>query len=249
MDQPGAFVRARVRTGAESDASAAELAKRITIETAGGRVHADGPEPSDDASWSVTLQVYVPRGASVSARTMNGGISLDGLNGQVRFAAENGGVSLTDMSGDVRGHTTNGGLAVRLDGAQWTGETLDVSTVNGGVNLELPENYSAQLETGTVHGGVSIDYPIAVNAKSKRIAVTLGSGGPLVRVVTRTAASESVGVVGAGFGGRSRPHAARRRRSGRTRLAALAVLNEVVAGHPRPVAGAPGEAGSLRSRF
>ena len=160
-DQPGAFVRARVRTGAESDASAAELAKRITIETAGGRVHADGPEPSDDASWSVTLQVYVPRGASVSARTMNGGISLDGLNGQVRFAAENGGVSLTDMSGDVRGHTTNGGLAVRLDGAQWTGETASSSTIlpkhaslpRRLICVRMPARAPNMLKTTEIHHG------------------------------------------------------------------------------------------------
>jgi DUF4097 and DUF4098 domain-containing protein YvlB len=85
----------------------------------------------------------------------------------------------------VRGSTTNGGLAIVLTGDHWDGESLDVSTTNGGVMMSVPENYSARLETGTVNGGVSVDFPITIQGKiNKQIALNLGSGGATVKAMT-----------------------------------------------------------------
>src|SRR2546430_4505707 len=39
-----------------------------------------------------------------------------------------------------------------------SGEELNVRTTNGGVNLVMPDNYSAHLETSTVNGNVSSDF-------------------------------------------------------------------------------------------
>jgi DUF4097 and DUF4098 domain-containing protein YvlB len=184
-DRPDALVRARVRASADTDAAAADLAGRIRVDTTGGRIRTDGPESRDEQQWSVDLQVFVPRASQVTVRTMNGGIALGDLTGEVRFEALNGGVSLSGLAGNVSGHTTNGGLAVELTGDHWTGEALDVYTVNGGVNLQIPRDYSARLETGTEHGGFNLDYPVTIQGKiDKRLSVTLGSGGPLVRVMT-----------------------------------------------------------------
>lgn len=184
-DQAEAMIRARVRAQADTDAAADDLAGRVRIDSAGGRVRADGPALRRDASWSVDVQVFVPRETRVAVRTTNGGIALGDLSGDVSFEALNGGVSLSSLGGTVHGHTTNGGLAVELTGDRWNGDSLDVYTVNGGVNLEIPRDYSAQLETGTEHGGFALEYPVAVQGKiDKLLAVTLGSGGPLVRVRT-----------------------------------------------------------------
>jgi DUF4097 and DUF4098 domain-containing protein YvlB len=184
-DRSDVLVRARVQTSADADAEAAELSGRVRIETAGGRVRAEGPPQADGASWSVSFQILVPRRTDVSVRTTNGGIALSGVHGDIDFRALNGGVALKGLGGNVRGNATNGGLAVVLTGDRWDGEALDVSTVNGGVNLSIPQNYSARLETGTEHGGVSFDYPMTITGKvEKQISTTIGSGGPLVRVVT-----------------------------------------------------------------
>ena len=89
----------------------------------------------------------------------------------------------------MRGTTTNGGVHVELSGDRWDGETLDVRTTNGGVNVTIPENYSAHLETSTVNGGVSVDFPLNVplterGRMPKDISVDIGSGGPTVRIMT-----------------------------------------------------------------
>jgi len=42
------------------------------------------------------------------------------------------------------------------------GEELNITTTNGGVNVLVPDNYSAALETGTVNGNVSFGFPVNV---------------------------------------------------------------------------------------
>jgi DUF4097 and DUF4098 domain-containing protein YvlB len=161
------------------------LAQQIRIETGGSKIFASGPESRRDYHWSVSYEVFVPRRSDVSVETRNGGISITEVNGRIDFTALNGGVSLRNVGGAVRGSTTNGGLVVELGGDRWDGETLDVSTTNGGVVMSVPENYSAQLETGTVNGSVSVDFPVTVQGRiSKQIALNLGSGGAKVRATT-----------------------------------------------------------------
>jgi DUF4097 and DUF4098 domain-containing protein YvlB len=45
---------------------------------------------------------------------------------------------------------------------------LDVETINGGVTVSVPWNYSAQLETRTVNGGINVGCPVAVQGRIAR---------------------------------------------------------------------------------
>jgi DUF4097 and DUF4098 domain-containing protein YvlB len=129
--------------------------------------------------------VRVPHGTDLDIETFNGGIGVTDVNGRIRFQALNGGVHLAGIGGDVQGRTTNGGLRIELDGRSWDGEGLDVQTTNGGVTLQVPENYSARLETGTVNGGIQLDFPVTVQGRiGRRLTTTLGEGGPTIRAVT-----------------------------------------------------------------
>lgn len=184
-DQNQILVRARVQTGATSAGEAEELARQIRIETGGGKIFASGPDNRRDYQWGVSYEVFVPRRSDLSLETHNGGITLAGVNGRIEFNALNGGVVLRQVGGNVHGTTTNGGLVVELAGDRWDGDTLDVSTTNGGIVMSVPENYSAHLETGTVNGSLSIDFPVTVQGRiTREIAVNLGSGGPTVRAMT-----------------------------------------------------------------
>jgi DUF4097 and DUF4098 domain-containing protein YvlB len=184
-DQHQILVRARVQTGAPTEAEARALAQQIRIETGGSKIFASGPENRRNYHWDVSYEVFVPRRADLSVETHNGGISIAEVNGKIDFNAVNGGVVLKRVGGAVRGSTTNGGLVIELSGDRWDGETLDVSTTNGGVVMSVPENYSAHLETGTVNGSVSVDFPVTVQGRiSKQIALNLGSGGATVKATT-----------------------------------------------------------------
>jgi hypothetical protein len=180
-------VRAIVQTSAREAADARTLAGQVQVQAGGGRVYATGPDSGSRQWWSVSYRINVPRKNDLDLRASNGGITIVGVTGNMRFDTTNGGVRLQDVGGRVNGETRNGGLNVTLSGARWDGEGLDVETSNGGVNLAIPDGYNAELETRTVNGGLRIDFPITVQGEltSRRgLSTTLGSGGPLVRVRT-----------------------------------------------------------------
>ena len=142
-DRGEILVRARVQAAASTQAEADQLATQIRIETAGLRIHAEGPEQSDNAHWWVSFEVMVPGRSDLSLSASNGGVSIADVHGKIEFKTTNGGVNLVRVGGNVQGNTTNGGVNVVLDGSRWDGEQLNVRTTNGGVNLLLPDNYSA----------------------------------------------------------------------------------------------------------
>lgn len=184
-DQNQVLVRARVQAGAPTAAEAEALGKQVRIETSGAKIHATGPESRRDYHWDVSYEVFVPRRADLSLETHNGGIAIADVNGKIDFTALNGGVVLKRVGGAVRGSTTNGGLVIELAGDRWDGETMDVSTTNGGVIMSVPENYSARVETGTVNGSVNTEFPVTVQGRiTRQLALNLGSGGAMVRAMT-----------------------------------------------------------------
>ena len=188
-DRSEILVRAKVETRAPTQAEANVLAQQVRIETAALNIHAEGPESRDDYQWYVSFEIFVPRRSDLSLTAHNGGISIRDVSGRIEFQTLNGGVSLSRVGGAVRGSTTNGGVHVELAGARWDGEELNVRTTNGGVNLVMPDNYSAHLETSTVNGNVSSNFPLNVPLTSrgripKEISVDLGSGGPTIRATT-----------------------------------------------------------------
>ncbi len=180
-------VVARMQAQARNTGDARDILKDVKIVTASD-IRAEGPSMrrrDNDESWSVSFDVYVPRKTSLDLETHNGGIGIEDVEGDIRFDAVNGGVRLAGLAGDVRGATQNGGLQVSLDGDKWSGRGLDVRTQNGGVRMDVPARYNAELETGTVNGHFDLDFPVTVRGRLGRtITTTLGSGGPPIRVMT-----------------------------------------------------------------
>jgi hypothetical protein len=181
-------VRAIVRTNARSDGDARQLATGVRVTTGGGRVSADGPDSGRREWWSVSYRINVPRKNDLDLNASNGGITINGVTGNLKFDTTNGGVTLNNLGGHVVGSTTNGGLTVNLSGDRWDGDGIDVQTRNGGVTLAIPEGYNAQLEARTNNGGLRVDFPVTVQGnltgRNGGLTTTLGSGGPTVRVGT-----------------------------------------------------------------
>lgn len=178
------LVKAKINVFSDDRNDARDLAEQISIDT-GDVITSDGPKPGSKQSWSVSFEIYVPMETDLDLKAYNGGISIQNVNGLLRFKTTNGGVSLKNLSGDVQGRTTNGGLNIELAGSEWEGVGLDVVTSNGGVNLKVPSGYNADLEAGTTNGGMTTDFPIMVKGKvSKQLKTSLGDGGPPIRVRT-----------------------------------------------------------------
>jgi hypothetical protein len=183
----GSEVRLRVKIEAEasSEAEAKDVVGEVRLEL-GDTVRAVPPDRSGSRHWSASYRLEVPRGAHLKLEADNGGLSLEGFEGDAELHTVNGGLHVGHVGGHVQGGTTNGGIHVELSGTQWQGEGLDLHTTNGGLHLSIPEGYNARLETGTVNGGVRSDVPMTTHGRytGGRIETSLGSGGPLIRVET-----------------------------------------------------------------
>jgi DUF4097 and DUF4098 domain-containing protein YvlB len=179
-------VEAQVEAWAGSESEANDILHQVAIETSGDRLRDSGPRfHMGNRGYSVNYKLHVPRHLSMETKSMNGGIDIAHLEGQIRFSTTNGGVSLSDLAGDVRGETVNGGLEIALSGDHWQGAGLNAQTTNGGVELTIPEHYSAHLETGTVNGGIEVDFPITVQGEIKNhLSTELGSGGSTIHAET-----------------------------------------------------------------
>lgn len=180
-------IEAKVETHSRRTGEARELADDIDIVVESGRIETEAPRTSRRGDgWSVSYRLKVPRRIDLDLRSVNGGIALTGVSGQIDLRTTNGGLTIRDAAGGVRGRSTNGGITATLAGSRWQGEGLDLETTNGGVVLKVPAGYSAQLETGTTHGGYEIDFPVTLQGSvdRRRLSVDLGDGGPTIRAMT-----------------------------------------------------------------
>lgn len=180
-------VEARVRSWAGSASEAREILRQIAIEASGDSIHDSGPRFHwGNNGYSVSYKLHVPRHLSANLSSTNGGIAIAHLDSDIAFDTTNGGVELKDLAGNVSGKTVNGGLSIQLTGDQWLGKGLHAETMNGGVELSIPENYSAHLETGTVNGTLVFDFPVKINGdlSKKKLVLGLGSGGSTIHAET-----------------------------------------------------------------
>jgi hypothetical protein len=173
------------RAGSRSDAQS--LLHEITIET-GATIQAKGPHTSGNRNWSVNYRLLVPRHLAANFHTSNGGISLTGLNGNIRAETTNGGLRLDNLAGEVHANTTNGGIHANLSGPTWQGSGLYAQTTNGGVSVSASHPYSAHLIATTVNGGISAPGINQPEGHRKSVDTNLGSGGPTIQFETTNGA-------------------------------------------------------------
>jgi DUF4097 and DUF4098 domain-containing protein YvlB len=126
---------------------------------------------------TVRFTVQVPVGVTFIARTVNGSIEGDGLNGDAEGHTVNGSVRLS-TTGTASGNTVNGSLTLAMGRTDWRDEAK-FSTVNGSITLRLPAFLSANLHATTLNGDIESDFPITTTGtvNRRRIDGTIGNGG------------------------------------------------------------------------
>jgi len=180
------LVRTRVEAWAGSETAANDIARQVRLDISGDQIRPTGPESVNESGWSVSLEVFVPQNTSLILQTLNGGISVSDVRGDLRFQAQNGGITLKRLAGSISGSTVNGGIHLELAGNTWDGDQVEVRTTNGGVTVAIPGNYSAHIQTATVNGAIQSDFPITVRGDIRPVNLdfNVGSGGPLIHITT-----------------------------------------------------------------
>lgn len=135
-----------------------------------------------------TFVVRVPAGVHVDLRTVNGGVRLDNVGGEVRATSTNGGVKgrVAGVS-IVEARTTNGGVDLQVTGPVAADGHVNLTSVNGGVRLAVPDDTRADVNARCTNGRVSVtDLPLNVDGERnrRRLQGSMNGGGARIDLQT-----------------------------------------------------------------
>jgi len=132
---------------------------------------------------TVDYTVMVPRGARLdNIQLVNGTLQVEGLDGRLNASSVNGEVTATQVSGEVKLSTVNGRLRTSLGRAK-PGTTLVLSSVNGGIILDVASGASATIRATNVRGSIANDFNFTVRRgaqEAREMDGMLGNGGASV---------------------------------------------------------------------
>lgn len=190
-------VEGRRSAKARSDEAAKEMLAKLEIrEEVGGstvRVESRPPRMSGFGGHEIEWIVKVPKGLTVDLRTVNGGVRMNGLSGEIHAKTTNGGVKGTNLVIDnLEASVVNGGVEIELGSPLDATDAVELTTVNGGVTFALPSESKAAITARAVNGGVraSDDLKIEREHESteresrRRLTGTMNGGGARVNVST-----------------------------------------------------------------
>jgi hypothetical protein len=110
----------------------------------------------------VQYKLTVPRGAVLSEiETVNGSVTIANMTNFTKASAVNGSVKAANLRGTAHIETVNGTSEVsfeRLDSSS----KINLSTVNGRVNLLIPSDSDATIKAESVNGIITNDFNIPV---------------------------------------------------------------------------------------
>ena len=175
--------RAEVRVEIEKSAQDKALADKIqvTAEQSGNTITVEAKKPPAveslfglKVSPSAKIIATVPRECNLVARSGDGSISLERIEGRIEVHSGDGGLRGQDLAGSLRAHTGDGSVrfqdvrgAVDIDTGDGTGEVsgkLDVlrlRTGDGSVHVRAEDGsaMSADWEIRTGDGSVRVELP------------------------------------------------------------------------------------------
>jgi hypothetical protein len=180
----------RTGKGASDEAAKDALARIEMREEVGDnrvRIEVRAPRFSGASGHEIRWTIKVPKGVAVDLRTVNGGVTITGLQSDVRARSTNGGIKGHGLgAGNVDAAVTNGGVEIELATAA-AGGSIDLESVNGGVSLSLPGDSKADITARCVNGGISInglDLEIVGEQTRRRVEGKLNGGGARVTLET-----------------------------------------------------------------
>jgi DUF4097 and DUF4098 domain-containing protein YvlB len=160
---------------------------RIDVDVSGNSVRIKTHYPDNHTNnnpASVAYQLHVPRNARLDEiNLVNGSLNVQKVGGEINAKLVNGKLTARDLSGRAELSTVNGSIEANYASLNDV-HNVKLSSVNGSINLMLPQSSSAHVEANTVSGGIHTDFPLQVKGGfvGKSLDGDLGSGGPSIEL-------------------------------------------------------------------
>ena len=133
---------------AETKVHAERVLDWIKVAHANGEISAYGPAVDQNQAWWVNFILYVPRRATVDVRSLNGGVAIRNMDGNVTAHATGGGISVAQGTGSYKISTDTGGITLdRLSGR------VDASSRDGAIAYKVANDEVPVIEARTEESG------------------------------------------------------------------------------------------------
>ncbi len=121
----------------------------------------------------------------VRAHTGDGSLKLDRVTGAIDIDTGDGSVTARGKLQAVRIRTSDGSVRLGLTQGSAMAEDWEIRTGDGGVTMEVPDGFGADLDASTGDGSVTV-HDVNVEGETSRHAVRgkIAAGGRLLRVRT-----------------------------------------------------------------
>lgn len=190
------IVEVRGRSGSQKRSAESQGLRRLDLHATGLIVEEQDNVvqiKAKDEPRRVDLFIQVPTNTSLNLKAVNSSkLEVDGVQGEVDVNSVNGLVTLTNISGAVVAHALNGKLVVVMDRVA-PDKAMSFSTLNGPLDITLPEDVKATVKIKSGNGAVFTDFDITLDPSGrgerrasgdKSIYGTINGGGPEMQFTT-----------------------------------------------------------------
>ena len=140
----------------------------------------------------------------VEVKTTDGSITVDTLTGESKLHSGDGSITVAHFDGKCEASTVDGSIHVggrfdlldvksmdgsltaKVEAGSKMAVAWDIRTVDGSIELALPQDFQANLDASTVDGHIALGLPVSVQGNIGKTAVrgTMNGGGPTLTLHT-----------------------------------------------------------------
>ena len=120
-------------------------------------------------------------------RTVNGGVSVEGVAGSVKVTTVNGSIDTSGLRNNAKLETVNGSVKARFASVS-ADQSIEIGSVNGRSEIILPDDADCGIKARTVNGRIRTDFGLHVDkpkyGPGNRLNGRLGEGTASVDIST-----------------------------------------------------------------
>ena len=165
---------------------------KVVIESGQGSLQIRGEYPKHAGGGSYRgpqcqMTLKVPRRVMTTLETLNGEVTVRGIQGKTAVSTVNGGIRLAELEDSVKAETVNGSITldqvkgglslqtvnggIKGSGLDGQGKGIKAETVNGSIRLQLG-GLKGRLKANTVNGNIAFNAKGAEQVDVKKHSVT-----------------------------------------------------------------------------
>ncbi len=128
----------------------------------------------------VDYQVWLPENTNLAdIELVNGSLNIKNVSGEVEAEVVNGSIKATGLSGNSEISAVNGSVNVEYKTQTDNVDNIDIETVNGRIELFIPQDINANVSADTMHGNIKTAFGLQAKKNQfvgRNLRGKIGSG-------------------------------------------------------------------------